>query len=303
MKRILHSAILAGFLSAVLIGVSIRLVAPVLSPFVGAPDYHSERTISLPATPSLRLENEDGDVEVLVVAADAGAEFHIEAKVLGFTTGSVSVADLERAAVTLFLTQQDANETVVLVNREEETPAGLDFIVHHTVRVPMGTNIEIVGGNGNIRVHDGAGIVKAHGVNADIRIEKPGGHIVAETVNGRIRVDGVMAEAQMQTVNGDIYAEILGGRTVAVSTNGGIHARVSGSDVEALNAKSAHGPVAIDIPEALGLTMAAIAPGGRLNGVDVQSAGDGTYTATFGDGGTALNLETTSGTITVRRRP
>jgi hypothetical protein len=303
MSRRIHSIAAALLVGAVVLGTSVRVVAPNFPPYVGTPAYRAEKSLVLPATPIFRLENSDGDV--LVRTAIPGTEseaIRVIAEVRGYRSGAATLETLAQTAEGLFSTLQQGDETVLVVDTSS-APPGADFIVNHRIVVPAGTHIEIAGGNGNIRVFPGCGSVEARAVNADIKIERPSGPLLAETVNGRIHVRDVVAGAQMVTVNGDIRAEVGAGPVYGSTTNGAVRARLLGPDVGSASFKAVHGPVAIDLPERLGFSLSAIAPPGRVSGVDTSGGRDGTYTATEGDGATALTLETQSGTISVRRHP
>jgi hypothetical protein len=282
-----------------------RLAAPHMPPYVGAADLHISKTLSLPATPHFRLENGDGAVEVLTSDNDADNAIRIESDIRAYVHGKMAGDTANTLAQSLVMAEQRDGDSVV-VTHPISPPPGIDFVVDYRIYVPAGTDIEIVGGNGNLLVHPGCGAVEARGINADIKISEAAGRVVAESTNGRITVNDIVADAQIETVNGDIRAVSKGGRLLAISTNGGVYARLIGDDVQSANLTSQNGPVAVDVPSAMGLEVTAVGAGlplRRVLGLDDTDPEAGVVTATIGNGETILNLETVTGTIAMKRRP
>ncbi len=187
-----------------------------------------------------------------------------------------------------------------------ERPGTLALQVEYTVQVPLGTNIDITGSNGNIWVAEGCGRVAVHSRNADIEILEPRGTVIARSTNGRISVFDARQSTTLQTVNGNIVAELLDGVLEASSTNGSITTRVLDARVSGCVLNTENGAIKVELGEGVSFTVDASAERGSVRSdFTVDRAGGPRRTRSLqgsvGDGKTKLNLTTGNGSIWLAR--
>jgi len=302
MGKSLRSLGTSGLLGAAILVFSIEVLAPRLPPYVGPPDYREARSLSVPAQPSLSLVNADGAVRV--VATEPGREAEIGIEVEFAVHGLNADADRRMIAryVDSLLVVESREGQLAIVTEPATRPQAIALRAEYTVTVPLGTDIDIRGANGNIWIAEGCGEVTVHSINADIEILRPGGAVLAQSTNGRIRLHNAQERATLETVNGNIRADVRRGILQASSTNGSIRAHVEDAEVEGCVVNSANGGIQVFLQEEASFSVNANATRGVVVSEFVLEgaglAGDrNNLTGTAGTGSTKLNLTTGNGNI------
>lgn len=130
--------------------------------------------------------------------------------------------------------------------------------------------------------------------------------LAARTVNGGVDIAGISGEVNLHTVNGGIQLEEVDGRVEAHTTNGGIEARLAnGWRGEGVSLHTTNGAIALDVPEGFAAELSASTVDGAIATdfpVTVQGRIGRSLTAQIGGGGPPVQLATTNGAISIRRR-
>ena len=303
MPPFLKSLITAIVAAAAILAFCVSVVAPnVRTPVVGSPLHQETRQLISPAAPKLRLVAEDGSVRVRVHGEDA---VKIVADVAVYSHRREPDADLD-AYLDQMLRLEADDERVTLVSEPGERPGGLDVFVDYTVLVPPGTDLNVTSANGNVWVAQGCGDVTVRGSNTDIEIIEPQGAVFARSTNGRIRVLDARHTTDLETVNGNVYAHMKGGSLNANTINGAIVTRVLGPDVSTCDLATQNGGITVVFSEEFEAQIDARTARGSVR-ADAPFAPDDGVTRRrqlrggYGEGGTALNLDTLNGNIRIAR--
>ncbi len=145
---------------------------------------------------------------------------------------------------------------------------------------------QVTAGSGEIVIRDAKGPVRAHGGSGNIEVSQPSDAVVAETGSGDIRVDGATADLRARTGSGN----------VSISGNPGA------SNYWDLHASS--GDVSLRVPSNASFHLYAHSGSGDIRAqvpiVMEGSAGKHELRAHIGDGKARVEIETSSGNITLR---
>ena len=304
MAKFLRSAGTAATLAAALLLLGIEVIAPRLPPYAGPADLRASRSLTLPASNTLRLDNSDGAIRVMTTAGATEVQVDVEIKMYALNSRA-DLPALERYLETLVSVESDAGD-LTITTEPLKRPESMALQVAYTVHVPPGTNIDITGSNGNIWVAEGCGEVRVHSGNADIEILGPRGAVIAQSVNGRIRVVDATKSATLQTVNGNILAQVRDGVLEASSINGTIKTRVLGPSVSGCVLNSENGSIEVLLDGEVSFTVDASALRGSVRTeFPIEGAGGRRVTRTLrgtvGEGKTKLNLTTGNGSIWLLR--
>ncbi len=304
MAKFLRSIGTSATLGAALLVLSIEVIAPRLPPYAGLPDLRASRSLTLPASPTLRLDNSDGAIRVMTTAGASEVRVDVEIKMYALNDRA-DLPALERYLESLVLARSDAGD-LTITTEPLKRPESMALQVAYTVHVPEGTNIDITGSNGNIWVGEGCGEVRVHSGNADIEILEPGGAVIAQSTNGRIRVVDATNSTTLQTVNGNILAEVRDGILEASSINGRIKTRVLDPSVSGCVLNSENGGIEVILGNDVSFTVDATAQRGSIRSDFAVDGAGGRRTArtlrgSVGDGETKLNLTTGNGNIWLAR--
>lgn len=244
MKSRLNSVITACALFGAIVFFAVRHVAPALPPFVGPPDFRDTRALTLPPAQHVVVSNADGAVRV-DTAADA-ANVSVRADIRLYGGPETDKAALEACAAGLVQTTL-ADGRIEIVTEPGDRIAGVDLIVSYEILVPLGTDIDVVGSNGNVWIAEGCGRVAVHGGNSDIEIVEPQGIVIAKSANGRIKLVNGRENATLEAVNGSIFADMEDGTLDARTTNGHVIARLFSDNVDACDLESENGSITIEL--------------------------------------------------------
>ncbi|MCX6565176.1 MAG: DUF4097 family beta strand repeat-containing protein [Candidatus Aminicenantes bacterium] len=158
--------------------------------------------------------------------------------------------------------------------------------VNYEVKVPEGVILEAIRStNGDIELTGRFADVKAGTTNGDILVEGGDGRIDLSTTNGTIRGRNLRGSVAADTTNGSIHLELdeVKNDIRADTTNGSINLRLGGAVNAEFSARSTNGSITVDFPVTI---QGTISSRHRIQG-------------RIGDGGPAIELETTNGSIRV----
>jgi hypothetical protein len=302
MRSFLRSVFAASIIASAVLAFSIGVLASNLPDAVGGPDISDSRDLRLPAARSLYLLNEDGAVQIYTHDFD---EITVQASIKAYNRGSVEESVLQ-GFVRSLVTVNALADTLRIVTEPDERPDNVDLRVDYVINIPVGTDVNIEGSNGNVWVSKGCGDVSVRGRNTDIEITEPRGVVEAQSTNGRIRVFDAPEGAQVRTVNGNIYAHILGGTLNAATTNGAIVARVLDSDVVECSLSSQNGGITILMNDDCTATVDAVTDRGVVKSelpIDVTAGLQKSrhLKGTIGSGHTMLKMDTLNGNIWIKK--
>jgi DUF4097 and DUF4098 domain-containing protein YvlB len=212
--------------------------------------------------------------------------------------------------------------------------------VEYTVAIPSKFNLDLKTAGGNIVVADLEGKVDLHTSGGDLKLAAIKGPVKAHTSGGNITLSKTQGDANLHTsggdlrlgdIEGDLVAETSGGNitldkikgSVKAGTSGGdvrvkeaygpINARTSGGNVSAqlneqpkaaCSLKTSGGNVDVKLADQLALDLNAHTSGGSIHSdfpgnLNKQKT---TLTAQLNGGGPALVLETSGGSVNIRRK-
>ncbi|PCJ55912.1 MAG: hypothetical protein COA73_13195 [Candidatus Hydrogenedentota bacterium] len=305
MARIMYSLVMATMVTGTMVWASFTYVAPYIPPVVGSPEHVENKYVTVSASPRLILENIDGSVLILTHNDPQIQQISIQADIKVYdkhlSEDGVVLAYLDSIVAV------DADNAVTrIITEPVERPDGVMTYVDYIIEVPRGTNIEVSGSNGNIKISEGCGEVAVRGGNADIEIDKPGGNVWASSINGRIRVKNSVRESSLETVNGNIYANVVSGSLNAFSTNGVIETVVEADSVISCTLNSKNGDVRLHIPSLFSATWDAFSDFGKVDSEVLSDIFQGTRTRNLlqgisGDGVMKLNLDSLNGNIEISK--
>ncbi len=145
--------------------------------------------------------------------------------------------------------------------------------------------VDVTSGSGNLVIRGAKDEVRAHAGSGDIRVEQPAGNVVAEAGSGDIELRGATADVRLHTGSGEINVE-------------GNPAPSSFWDIRASS-----GDVELHVPSSASFRFYARSSSGDINvtapSASEQSQGKHDFQARIGDGKARVEIETSSGTISV----
>ena len=125
------------------------------------------------------------------------------------------------------------------------------------------------------------------------------------TVNGRIDVAGINGEIDLSTTNGRIDVADAGGSLIAETTNGGIHAVLTQvAPGSKLQLETTNGAIDLAVPSSIRADLRAETTNGSIHSdfpVLTQHGDSNSLEGSINGGGPELKLETTNGSIRVRK--
>lgn len=304
MSNFLRSMGIAVFVAAAIQSFTVGVLAPRLPREVLRPGVQDLRTLTLPKARLVQINNADGAVTVNVHERDVDA-IEVTADIRAYTQTYTTKAVAEQYVKTL-ISVDATPDTITMVTEPEERPDVVDLRVDYSLKVPEGTNIRIVGTNGNVWIDKGCGEISVLGNNTDIEILGAHAPVTAKSTNGRIRVYDAAAPATLETVNGSIYANMLGGELKATTTNGHVYATLMDKDVKACDLTVMNGGITLVMPEGISARVDAATGHGTVRSEFVLQEQGGVQRprevhGAIGDGHARLTLNSLNGDIWITR--
>jgi DUF4097 and DUF4098 domain-containing protein YvlB len=265
----------------VLIVLCVTVLLLAVSSLMAGAEYKEDfsKTLPLKAGANFSLENVNGGVSVSTWKED-------KVEIKAVKTARKSEEDL--AKVEIRVEERSGGVTVKAV--WPKFPAKADVSVEFTIRVPEGVNLdgfETV--NGSVEVTGRYARAEVGTTNGSVSIKDAAGEFEAGTTNGGIHVNGFDGQIEADTTNGNIKLDnlTLRGGITAETTNGSITVIIPSADnLNAdLDASVTNGHITVDFPVTLQ----------SLKGSKKHIEGK------IGQGGPALSLHTTNGSITLTK--
>ncbi len=302
MKPVLRSLFTAVLIAAAVLCVTIGSLASKMPRVVGRPDVQETRTLSLPPAKSLRIQNDQGSIQVRSQDLDM---INVQAIIKAYVRSGGDRQAAE-AYVASLIRPQPEGDTLTLVTEPDDRPDTIDLRVDYVIEIPVGTDLDIDSANGNVWVSKECGRVAIQGRNTDIEVTEPKGAVSAQSTNGRIRVIDAPDGAAIKTVNGNIYAHMLGGVLQANTTNGAIVARVLDPSVEECTLNSQNGGITLVMQEDCSASVEALTDRGTVT-CDFPMEGVPACNkrrhlkGVIGNGHTECRMETLNGNIWIAK--
>jgi DUF4097 and DUF4098 domain-containing protein YvlB len=274
---------LFGLAAAVLLtlGVSLNTACVFIGEdgsFFGQDYKHKQemlKTYPLTADGSFSLKNTNG---LIRISSWDRAEVEIKAE-----KAAVRESDLDRIEIKI-----DAKDKAVSIDTIYPRLRFFRARVNYEVKVPAGARLETIRStNGDVELTGRFGEVKAGTTNGDVRLDGATGKISLSTTNGDIQAQNITGRLEADTTNGKITLEVpkLESDIDAGTTNGSIHLRLGADPNARLSAHTTNGHITVDFPITV---QGRISSRRRVEG-------------TIGNGGPAVSLKTTNGSITIGR--
>jgi len=149
----------------------------------------------------------------------------------------------------------------------------------------MGGEVDVTAGSGNVHIDGSKGEVRVRAGSGQIRIAQPGDAVVAQTGSGGIEVTGATGDLRLHTGSGEIRVDGNPGGTNfwdLHAASGDVRLHVSRDANFRMYVHSESGNIDVGIPS-----------------VTESSAGKHDYQARIGDGNARVEIETSSGDISV----
>jgi DUF4097 and DUF4098 domain-containing protein YvlB len=192
--------------------------------------------------------------------------------------------------------------------------------------VPVGTRVDAQAVSGDVSVRGTRAAVAAEAVSGDVRVDEAEGSVDLTSVSGDVVAERVSGTLQVESVSGDVRLREAGGRLNGSSVSGSVDVdgrleslrleTVSGDltyrgtlDSRGRYAMQAHsGEITLVLPTDARADVTAKTFSGELDSeFPMTLGGDGVRSRrdrmrfTLGGGGATVDLETFSGTITLRK--
>ena len=294
------------FLAGAIVLFTVQLVAPMLPPFVGPPDISEGKRLSLPGAERLRVVNTDGPIRV-TTGAQGTESIEVMSSVRVYVRDDTDLMRARQYAESLVVARGDG-ATLEIITEPATRPPGFELVASYDIRVPLGTDIEIIGPNGNVSIAEGCGQVAVMGGNSDIEIRRPSGTVTAKSDNGRIRLYDGVENAELEAVNGSIYANMENGGLRALTTNGHIVTTLLTPRVDYCDLRTQNGSITVAMSGASPFSYEAKTGRGIIRSdFSLDSHAPGVLDAkhvegTVSGGGVVLTLETLNGNIWFKRK-
>ena len=274
------SAVLAGMVLvlAVGFGAACDFMGDDVGDFFDGPEFTESfaKTLPLKAGERFGLKNTNGFIRVTTWDRN---EVEISAQKIA----SRRKEDLDRVKI-----EVEASGPNVRVDTIYEKFRNVRVKVNYEVKVPEGVILEAIRStNGDVELTGRFADVTAGTTNGDVRMEGGEGRIDLSTTNGTIRGRSLKGAVTADTTNGSIYLELdeVKSDIRADTTNGSVNLRLGGSVNAEFSARSTNGSITVDFPVTI---QGTISSRHRVEG-------------RIGDGGPAIELETTNGSIRVNK--
>jgi len=303
MKPTIYSIGIAALVAAILFGFAWVCLAPYLMPVVGRQELVRTNSASYKDIKRVELQNDNGPVRVQAVS---GNDVRVDVVVRGRPLTAKAAQGLDQSLeVPVDIGQADG--VLAVRTAKGRKPADVEVEVAYTLDVPMGANLILDVGNGNVTVSGQVGGMLITGQNADVEVLSPRGPVSVKTMNGRVRLTGVPEGADVTTTNGNVYAHMSGGPLTAQTSNGAIVARVAGEAVSACNLTTLNGGITVVLGNDASAKVEAGTEHGKvrcdwpLAGIDEGKTGLQHIAGAIGTGRIPLRLGSVNGNIWVAR--
>lgn len=228
----------------------------------------------------------------------------------GWEQDTIEVTAVKQSALGLFLDQvmiEVKNEDRFVINTKYSTGLSQGVGVDYCIRVPEGmlvsqADVEV----GSINIEDVTGIVVVQTSNGNINTRNVSGEITAKTSRGAIEINGVAGPVSAITGSGKVTVAEADFINEVHTSSGAISVEVSAMQDD-LKISSQSGKITVLINPGLNAYITVGTSSGAISHEDlplsiVKSTGN-RLTATMGEGGKTISIETSSGPINLKVLP
>lgn len=303
MTAFLKSAGTAVLIAAAIQSFTVGVLAPKLPREVCRPGVRETRSLTLPKSRLVSIENVDGAITVTTHERDVDA-VDVNVYFRAYTPSSETKTIAEQYLKGL-LKVDSGDEEIRLVTEPGPRPDEVDLCADYTVTVPEGTDIQVAVTNGNVRIGPGCGRVEVTGNISDVDILDPQGVVEARSNIGRIGVVEASENTRLKTVNGNIVATMKGGSLEAATTNGHVYATLTRPEVIACDLTVMNGNITLVMSKDCSARIDASTQRGTVTSAVLaqgQSAqGSRELRDVIGAGRTSLTMRSLNGNIWISR--
>ena len=288
----------AGWLALLMLLLSVAATRPV----AGASEF--DRTV--PVRPGMRLDVRLFGGEIIVRAWDRDM---VRVRATHFSTDTIDV-------------RTEGPAVAVRARARSGTPHAIDFVIdvpdwmavslagtYLDIRVD-GTRADVSAETvrGDVRVTGGEGRLVLKSVEGEVVIERGRGRAEVRSVNNAVRVLGMEGDLVAETVSGSVKMQGVDGRSVVVSTMSG---DISWDGPLAPSGRyqfATHdGDLDVTLPDTAAANVSVRSFDGEVHTTFPVKLPDGTsgrkrFGFALGNGGPVLELETFTGTISIRKQ-
>jgi hypothetical protein len=174
------------------------------------------------------------------------------------------------------------------------------------IRVPAGTRLHVVSGNGDVAVSGTQAELVARSGNGTVRVNGANGEVDAASGNGAVTVENVRGPVTASSGNGDVRVRAIRGPVSARSGNGDLIISMNEmSRDDNMDFTTGNGRIQITLPRDFSAEIdASTSNGGIRTDFPIQVTGRITRTrvrGTIGRGGPRIRLVSGNGSIELRR--
>jgi hypothetical protein len=240
--------------------------------------FKQTTTIKAPSAPSLKVDARNGAIHV---HTGTGSEVVIEA--------TVKMTTQERLGQVTLVADKNTDGVLEVYAKPPEggwkSSEGCAF----DVAVPSAAPVALTTDNGSIHCEGmkGRGVFETS--NGSVHVIDHDGTVKIGTSNGRIEVTGATGAVESRTSNGSVTVRLAAANTGPVvirTSNGSVTLDLGSGFRGRLGVQTSNG--SISLPSA-------------AEGLTVNQSGHNSATVTVGQGGPDSSIETSNGSVTVRR--
>ena len=173
----------------------------------------------------------------------------------------------------------------------------------YEVSLPQRLSVMLETTNGRIEAPAFDGDVTLETTNGSIKSKGSGGMAKLETTNGSIHIDMVRGSVDAETTNGNIIISSVGGPVTAETTNGSIEVSLTNGLKGDVSLETTNGSIEFSPGSSADFTVRADTSNGKVYGGDGLEYNKRRNYArgSFGSGRYKVNLDTTNGSIRIKR--
>lgn len=173
----------------------------------------------------------------------------------------------------------------------------------YEVELPQRLSVMFETTNGKVEAPAFDGDVTLETTNGSITSKGAGGVARLDTTNGSIHIDMVNGEVDAETTNGNINITGVGGPISAETTNGSIEVNLTGAMAGDVKLETTNGSIEFNPGPSADFTVRADTSQGKVYGSDELEYNKRRNYArgSYGSGRYKVNLETTNGSIRIKR--
>lgn len=246
---------------------------------------------------TLEVESRNGDITI-VPWDKKYVEVEYEKKAQSFVSAGKLQEFLDGSTVEI--TQSNKR---LSVNTQTPRIKNGSVTIKLTIYVPNGLDLKLRTSNGSINFDKGLmGTAQLKTSNGSINISDYNGELDAETSNGSITILEQQGSVKAKTSNGSVKLETSKpvGDVSLTTSNGRVEMALAEMVGQRYEVRTSNGTVNVTLPKESSFNLDASSKSGRVN-CDFTNSRDKSVKETVNGGGPDLVLETSNGTISIRK--